>query len=346
MTPRNILVTGGFGYVGSRLTPHLLELGHRVRVLDAMLYTHAGLRALEQHPKSAQFKGRWELVEGDIRDPQTVEQAVAGVDTTIHLAAISNDPTGDLDEILTRQVNFDAIGMLLALARAAGVKRFINASSSSVFGIKHESNVTEDLEPEPLTYYSKYKMLSEWLVTAAAAPDFCTVNLRPATVCGYSPRQRFDLTVNKLTADAIRKRVITVHGGQQRRPNVGITDMINVYAQLVQADAKIINGRTFNFGFENLKVLEIAKVIQAELADLNVEIKVTDTLDNRDYHISSAKILQQLPYQPVSSIQAEVAHLRKVLEGGAFPDIDAPQHYNMKFMKLSRYAGCYRFASR
>jgi len=346
MTPRNILVTGGFGYVGSRLTPHLLELGHRVRVLDAMLYTHAGLRALEQHPKFAQFKGRWELVEGDIRDPQTVEQAVAGVDTTIHLAAISNDPTGDLDEILTRQVNFDAIGMLLALARAAGVKRFINASSSSVFGIKHESNVTEDLEPEPLTYYSKYKMLSEWLVTAAAAPDFCTVNLRPATVCGYSPRQRFDLTVNKLTADAIRKRVITVHGGQQRRPNVGITDMINVYAQLVQADAKIINGRTFNFGFENLKVLEIAKVIQAELADLNVEIKVTDTLDNRDYHISSAKILQQLPYQPVSSIQAEVAHLRKVLEGGAFPDIDAPQHYNMKFMKLSRSAGCYRFASR
>ena len=346
MTPHKILVTGGFGYAGSRLTPHLLELGHHVRVLDLMLYTNAGLDALQKNPAFPQWKSRFELMQGDIRDPQTVEKAVAGVDTIIHLAAISNDPTGDIDEILTRQVNFDAIGMTLALARTAGVKRFISASSSSVFGIKDVSNVTEDLEPEPLTYYSKYKMLSEWLVTAAASPDFCTVNLRPATICGYSPRQRFDLTVNKLTADAIRKRVITVHGGQQRRPNVGINDMINIYAQLVQADAKIVNGRTFNFGFENLKVIEIAQVIQAELKDLNVEIKITDTTDNRDYHISSAKILNQLPYKPVSSIRAEVANLRKALDGGAFPDIDAAQHYNMKFMKISRSAACYRYASR
>jgi nucleoside-diphosphate-sugar epimerase len=251
-----------------------------------------------------------------------------------------------MDEALTRQVNFDAVGMLLALARAAGVKRFINASSSSVFGIKNVSNVTEDLEPEPLTFYSKYKMLSEWLVGAASSPDFCTVNLRPATICGYSPRQRFDLTVNKLTADAVRKRVITVHGGQQRRPNVGITDMNNVYAQLVETEASRINGRTFNFGFENLKVIEIAELIQSELADLKVEIKVTDTLDQRDYHISSAKILNVLPYKPASSIRQEVAHLRKALEAGSFPDIDAPEHYNMKFMKITRDPGCYRFASR
>ena len=341
-----ILVTGGFGYAGSRLTPHLLELGHHVRVLDLLLYTSAGVEALERNPLFPHWRGRFELIQGDIRDPQTVEKAVAGMDTIIHLAAISNDPTGDIDETLTRQVNFDAIGMLLALARAAGVKRFINASSSSVFGIKDVPNVTEELEPEPLTYYSKYKMLSEWLITAAASPDFCTVNLRPATICGYSPRQRFDLTVNKLTADAIRKRVITVHGGEQRRPNVGITDIINVYAQLVGADAKSINGRTFNFGFENLKVIEIAKLIQAELADLKVEIRITDTQDNRDYHISSAKMLNQLGYKPVSSIRAEVASLRKALEGGAFPDIDAPQHYNMKFMKIGRNPGCYKFASR
>jgi hypothetical protein len=114
----------------------------------------------------------------------------------------------------------------------------------------------------------------------------------------------------------------------------------------VDADAKHIYGRTFNFGFENLKVIEIAKVIQAELADLNVEIKITDTQDHRDYHISSQKLLDELNYKPVSSIQKEVANLRKALEGGAFPDIDAPQHYNMKFMKISRGAGCYQFASR
>jgi hypothetical protein len=172
------------------------------------------------------------------------------------------------------------------------------------------------------------------------------VNIRPATICGYSPRQRFDLTVNKLTADAVRKRVITVHGGEQRRPNVGMTDMINLYGQLIAADSSKINGRTFNFGFENLKVIEIAKVIQSELKDLNVEIKVTSTLDQRDYHISSKKILEQLPYTPVSSIRQEVANLRKALDSGTFPDIDAPEHYNMKFMKLGRNPGSYRFASR
>lgn len=346
MTPQNILVTGGFGYVGSRLTPHLLELGHSVRVLDLMLYTRAGLDALEQSPAYPHWKSRFELVHGDLRDPDTVARAVRGIDQIIHLAAISNDPTGDIDEVLTRQVNFDAIGLLLAQARAAGVKRFISASSSSVFGIKNVPDVTEALEPEPLTFYSKYKALSEWLVTAAASPDFCAVNIRPATICGFSPRQRFDLTVNKLTADALRKRVITVHGGEQRRPNVGMTDMIHLYAQLLETPAAKINGRTFNFGFENLKVIEIARVIQEELRDLDVEIKVTETLDRRDYHISSAKILRELNYQPVSSIRAEVAELRRALDSGHFPDIDAPEHYNMKFMKIDRSDRAYSFASR
>lgn len=341
-----ILVTGGFGYVGSRLTPHLLALGHHVRVLDLMLYSRAGLEALERDPAFSRWRERFESVEGDLRHEAVVAKAVAGMDAVIHLAAISNDPTGELDEVLTRQVNFDAVGMLVALARAAGVRRFINASSSSVFGIKNVPDVTEALEPEPITFYSKYKMLSEWLVAAAASPQFCAVNIRPATICGYSPRQRFDLTVNKLTADAIRKRVITVHGGEQRRPNVGMTDVVNLYSQLLELEPARLAGRTFNFGFENLKVIEIARVIQQELASLNVEIRITDTLDKRDYHISSAKILKELGYQPVSSIRQEVASLRQALEGGAFPDIDAPEHYNLKCMKLARDAGPYRFLSR
>ena len=168
---KKILVTGGFGYAGSRLTPHLLGLGHHVRVLDLMLYTAAGLDALKAEPKFSNWAGRFELIQGDIRDLNTVARAVSGMDTIIHLAAISNDPTGDIDEVLTRQVNFDAIGMMLAQARAVGVKRFINASSSSVFGIKEASDVTEQLEPEPLTSYSKYKALSEWLVVAAVEPS-------------------------------------------------------------------------------------------------------------------------------------------------------------------------------
>src|SRR5438034_8007570 len=153
--PKKILVTGGFGYVGSRLTPHLLKLGHHVRVVDLMLYTSAGLEAVKADPDFAKWSNRFELVEGDLRDPKVVAKAVSGMDTIIHLAAISNDPTGDIDEVLTRQVNFDAIGMMLAQARAASVKRFINASSSSVFGIKEATAVNEQLEPEPLTFYSK-----------------------------------------------------------------------------------------------------------------------------------------------------------------------------------------------
>ena len=346
MSQKNILVTGGFGYVGSRLTPHLLELGHHVRVLDLMLYTESGLESLRKNPSFAQWSGRFELIQGDIRNPETVREALKGIDTIIHLAAISNDPTGDIDEVLTRQVNFDAVGLLLSLAREAGVKRFINASSSSVFGARTEAEIDEKLEPAPLTYYSKYKMLGEWLVTTAASPGFCTVNIRPATVCGVSPRQRFDLTVNKLTADAIAKRLITVHGGEQRRPNVGMTDMVTLYGMLVGIDGELINGRTFNFGFENHKVIEIAKIIQAELSDLNVEIKVTETFDNRDYHISSGKALKVLGYKPVSSIRDEVAQLRKAIEGGQFPDIDAPEHYNMKFMKVGRNAAAYDYLSR
>jgi nucleoside-diphosphate-sugar epimerase len=347
MTPQHILITGGFGYVGSRLTPHLLALGHQVRVIDRLLYTDSGLAALRNDPRlAAEWNGRFSFHEGDIRDMDTMREVLKDIDIVIHLAAISNDPTGEIDEILTRQVNFDAVGMLIALAREAGVKRFINASSSSVFGTRDESEINESLEPMPITFYSKYKMLSEWLVVAASSRDFCAVNIRPATICGVSPRQRFDLTVNKLTADAITKRVITVHGGNQRRPNVGITDMINLYGNLVAADAELINGRTFNFGFENLKVIEIAKLIQAELADLNVEIKVTETLDHRDYHISSAKILKTLGYQPVSSIRQEIKFLKQSLEAGQFSDVDAAQYYNMKFMQIGRNPGCSRFLSR
>ena len=343
-----VLITGGFGYVGSRLTPLLLEQGYRVKVIDLNLYGDYGLTALKEHPDWNDFEKRFTYIHGDIRIPSTVQSALQEVDTVIHLAAISNDPTGDIDEKLTKQVNFDAIGLLLSLAKSQGVKRFINASSSSVFGIKNEANVTEALEPEPLTWYSKYKMLSEWLVVGASSPEFVTVNIRPATICGYSPRQRLDLTVNKLSADALTKKVITVHGGNQRRPNVGITDMIHLYVQLITADAHLINGKTFNFGFENLKVIEIAQLIQSEMKDYNPEIAVTETQDHRDYHISSQKILTVLNYKPVSSIKAEVANLRKALVDKAFgaDNIDAPRFYNMKMMKLEPNASAYSFLSR
>lgn len=343
----SVLVTGGLGYVGSRACPLLLEHGHRVRALDLALYGDHGYRYLRQRPSwERDWKNRFEWVRGDLRSPGVVEEAVQGIDIVLHLAAISNDPTGEIDDTLTRQVNFDAVGMLLALSREAGVRRFINASSSSVFGIKEERDIEERLEPEPLTSYSRYKMLSEWLVVAASAPDFCSVNVRPATICGVSPRQRFDLTVNKLTADAVTKRVITVHGGDQRRPNVGMTDIVNLYAKLVEMAPDRINGRTFNFGFENHKIIEIAEIIREELEDLEVRIDVTETFDERDYHICSGKILKELDYEPVSSIRREVGELRRAIESGRYDSIEAPEHYNMQTMKLERNAGSYAFLSR
>ncbi len=341
-----ILVTGGFGYVGSRLTPYLLEQGYAVRVLDLMLYGDAGLEALRADSRFADWQNYFELMRGDTREPDTVRAAMRDVNAVIHLGAISNDPTGEIDEVLTRQVNYDAVGLLLALAREASVERFINGSSSSVFGIKKETDITEALEPEPLTHYSRYKMLSEWLVAAASSPEFCTVNIRPATICGVSPRQRFDLTVNKLTADAVQKGVITVHGGEQRRPNVGMADMVNLYSRLIDVDKNLINGRTFNFGFENHKVIDIARIIQSELNGRNVEIRVTPTKDRRDYHISSEKIVRELNYRPVSSIRQEVADLRSAMEAGEFADVDAPDYYNMKCMKLRRNHGSYKYLAR
>jgi nucleoside-diphosphate-sugar epimerase len=346
VSQKRILVTGGFGYVGSRLTPALLEKGYAVRVLDLNLYGDVGLEALQRHKLFSSWRDRFEFVRADLRDPEALDRATRNRDVIIHLAAISNDPTGQLDEVLTKQVNFDAVGMLLSTARKNGVSRFINASSSSVFGIKNEENVTEELEPEPITFYSKYKMLSEWLVRAADAPGFVAVSIRPATICGHSPRQRFDLTVNKLTADAVQKGRITVHGGEQRRPNVGMTDMLNIYTQLVEADAERIRGQVFNFGFENLKVIEIAKLIQAELRDLNPPIDISDSLDKRDYHISSKKIVSQLGYKPVSSIANEVSELRREIENGAYGDIEGPQWHNMRAMKLERNRECYSFLAR
>jgi nucleoside-diphosphate-sugar epimerase len=344
MPNKVVLVTGGLGYVGSRLTPHLLSRGYTVRVLDLALYGDQGLEALHASPDWPSWSPRFQLIRGDIRQPEVAAAAVREVDAIVHLAAVSNDPTGEIDETLTRQVNFDAVGLLVSTARRAGVRRFINASSSSVFGKRDDHDITEVLEPQPITHYSRYKMLAEWIVRGAAAPDFCTVNVRPATICGYSPRQRFDLTVNKLTADAVRKGLITVHGGEQRRPNLGMTDMIGLYAHLLEVEAERINGQTFNFGFENLKVIDIARLIRAELSDLAVEIQVTETRDLRDYHISAEKIGRMLDFRQTSSIAAEVRGLRVQLEtNAAFRDVDEARFYNMKTMKLERDGSAHRF---
>ena len=219
---RIILVTGGAGYVGSKLVPALISAGHRVHVLDLYIFGEDIFGDLAEDANLKQFKG-------DIRDKATVDKAVAGCDTVIHLACVSNDPSFELDPTLGKSINYDAFRPLIHAAKRAGVNRFIYASSSSVYGIKEDRNVTEDLPLEPITDYSKFKALCEKILEEEREPGFTTLTIRPATVCGFAPRQRLDLTVNILTNHAVNNGKILVFGGSQRRPNIHIGDIVDLY---------------------------------------------------------------------------------------------------------------------
>src|SRR5438552_910357 len=248
---KRVLVTGGAGYVGAVLVPKLLERGYLVRVLDLYLYGDDVLRASACNPSLEQIKS-------DIRDRPLLERVMPGCDAVVHLACISNDPSFELNPHLGKSINYDAFFDLVAVAKDSGVKRFIYASSSSVYGVKSDENVTEELPLEPLTDYSKYKALCEEVLLKAQAPGFTTVVLRPATVCGYSPRLRLDLTVNILTNFAVNSGRMTVFGGAQKRPNIHIADMVAAYLRLLDASDAEISGKIFNAGYENHTGREIA----------------------------------------------------------------------------------------
>src|SRR5579871_6321663 len=248
---RNVLITGGAGYVGAVLVPRLLEAGHVVTVLDLYLFGHDVLQAVAHHPHLIQIRG-------DIRNPEVVEKAVNGCVSVLHLACISNDPSFELDPALGKSINYDAFRPLVRAAKRAGVERFIYASSSSVYGIKEGCDVTEDLTIEPLTDYSKFKAMCEDVLAEERAPGFATLVIRPATVCGYSPRQRLDVIVNILTNHAVNTGKVKVFGGKQLRPNIHIEDMTDLYCETLQFADEQIDGKIYNAGFENHSVLELA----------------------------------------------------------------------------------------
>ena len=322
-----IYVTGGAGYVGAVLVPKLLGAGYRVRVLDLFLYGEDVL------PKHANL----ESIKGDLRDSKLLRKTLPGVDAVIHLACISNDPSFELDPTLGRSINFDAFEPLVQIARDSGVKRFVYASSSSVYGVKKEENVTEELPLEPLTDYSKYKAMCEEVLAKYEAPGFTTVTIRPATVCGYSPRLRLDLTVNILTNHAINKGKITVFGGEQRRPNLHIEDMTDLYLQLLAAPDKQIAGKIWNAGYHNLKVREIADVVR-KVVGQNIPIETQPTDDNRSYHISSAKIDREFGFKAGHSVEDAVRDLTAAFRGGRIPNpLTDIRYYNIKTMQALKF---------
>ena len=318
-----IYITGGAGYVGAVLVPRLLAQGRAVTVLDLMIY---GEDVIKPHPGLT-------MIKGDIRDEALLKKTIPGHDAVIHLACISNDPSFELNPDLGKSINLDAFEPLVKISRDSGVKRFVYASSSSVYGVKQEQNVHEGMSLEPLTDYSKFKVDCEKILATYQSPDFTTVTIRPATVCGYSPRQRLDVVVNILTNLAFHKREITVFGGAQLRPNIHITDMVETYLAVLDASKDQVAGEIFNAGIENQTVLELAQTVQRVMGE-DVKLVTTPTNDNRSYHISSKKIADKLGFVPSHTIAEASQDLKNALEQGLLPNSLADERYfNIKRMQ-------------
>ena len=321
-----VLVTGGAGYVGAVLVPKLLNKGYQVKVLDLYIYGEHVLDTVKDHPNLEQVKG-------DIRDRALLERIIPGCDALIHLACISNDPSFELDPALGKSINYDAFFDLVDVSKDSGVHRFVYASSSSVYGIKDEENVTEDLPLRPLTDYSKYKALCEDVLLKKRESGFVTLILRPATVCGYSPRLRLDLTVNILTNHALNNKKITVFGGQQKRPNIHIDDVTDLYVESLEWPDQAIDGNVFNAGYQNQTVIEIAETVRGRVGE-DVEITTVPTDDHRSYHISSAKIQRELGFVPKHSIEDAAGDLVTAFSVGKVPDpMTDIRYYNIKTMQ-------------
>lgn len=323
---RQILVTGGAGYVGAVLVPKLLAKGYCVKVLDLYIYGEHVLDSVRENPYLEQIKG-------DIRDRLLLERVIPGCDAVIHLACISNDPSFELDPALGRSINYDSFFDVVDVSKNSGVHRFIYASSSSVYGVKEEENVTEDLPLRPLTDYSKYKALCEEVLLKKREPGFAPLILRPATVCGYSPRLRLDLTVNILTNHAVNNKKIMVFGGQQMRPNIHIQDVTDLYVKSLEWPDDAIDGRVFNAGYENHTVMEIAETVRQAVGE-QVDIVKVPTNDNRSYHISSEKIKRELGFVASHTTEDAVRDLVTAFRAGKIPNpMTDTRYYNIKVMQ-------------
>ncbi len=316
---KRVLVTGGCGYIGSVLVPKLAQK-YPVTVVDSMFF---GNHLLPMKNLT--------VVKGDIRDTTLMRSLLSKATDVIHLASIANDPSAELDPTLTYSINRDAVAQLVSAAKECGVRRFINASSSSVYGVKEEESVTEDLSLEPITLYAKLKAETEEIIARATSDEFTTVSIRAATVCGNSPRMRFDVIVNIMAKAAITNGVVTVEGGSQYRPNIHIDDITDLYAMLVEVPDNKITGKVFNAGSVNHTVKEIAEMAREEIG---AAIKINaNVIDSRSYRISSEKIKRELGFETKKTIRRAIGDIKQAFANGSYPDHNNSVYYNVRTMK-------------
>lgn len=309
---KNILVTGATGYKGSVLVPKLLNEGYQVVAFDMQWFGNQ----LPEHENLT-------VIKGDVIDTPSIP--LHGIDAIIHLASIANDPCGDLDPKLTWETSALATMQLADRAKREGIKHFIYASSGSVYGVKSEDNVTEELSLEPISEYNKTKMVSE-RVLMSYCEDMTVQIVRPATVCGLSPRQRLDVAVNMLTMQALENGKITVFGGDQARPNIHIDDITDLYIFL------LVNPQVtgiYNAGFENITISEIAEIIKEKIP---TEVVITPSNDPRSYRVNSDKLLAT-GFKPKKNVRIAIEEMVAAYDQGELKDED--RCYNLKWMQKS-----------
>lgn len=322
---KKIFITGGGGYIGARLVPILLKKNFKVTVYDTFFFEN-------KLKKTKKLK----IIKGDIRDIKKLSNSCKKHDIFLHLACISNDTSYELDKKLSKSVNFDCFEPMVLAAKKNQIKRFIYASSSSVYGVSKKKNVKENHPLLPLTLYNKYKGLCEPLLFKHTDENFLGVIFRPATVCGYSPRMRFDLSVNILTNFAYNKNYINVFGGKQLRPNLHILDYCDAVIRLINAPNKKIKNKIFNVGHQNMSIANIAKTVKKIISSKtkkNIEIFTSKSNDKRSYHINSDKIYKELNFKPKRGIQDAVLELYLSFKKGILPkSFDNINYYNVKKM--------------
>lgn len=305
-----VLVTGACGYKGTVLVPKLLAAGHDVIAVDIMWFGNF----LPPH-------ARLRVIKADVRNIDDIP--LSGVDAIIHLSSVANDPCGDLDPKLTWEISCLATMQLVDRAVRRGVSRFIYASSGSVYGVKAEPDVTEDLELTPISEYNKTKMVAERVILSYADQIGVQI-IRPATVCGFSPRMRFDVSVNMLTMQAITRENITVFGGSQTRPNIHIDDITDVYVFMLDHPE---HSGIYNAGFENISIMQIA---QRVVEHAPAKITVTESNDPRSYRVNSDKLLAT-GFRPRKTVDHAIRELVHKFRSGALKD--EPRFHNLKWMQ-------------